>query len=257
VTSLLAGSAAQAHDFWMEAGPYYSEPGKTVDISLHIGTQFVGDTQPNIYNWYDDFSLYSGSNVSEIEGNLGDDPAGRFTPSQPGTYLIGHQTTFTFIEIEPEIFNKYLREEGLDNAIRFRQVHNLTNTPAKENYIRHAKLLIQSGTDFELDDSLREIGYILEITPLQNPYKLRKGEKLDLKVLYRGQPAPDLLLIAFSKNQPQRLQNIRTDSNGLATIALDEEGPWLAKAVKILRLENQNAEWQSHWASLTFSIGGQ
>ncbi len=238
----------------MEAEPYYSEPGKTVDISLHIGAEFVGDSQPNIYNWYDDFSLYNGASISEIEGELGDDPAGRFRPELPGTYLIGHQTTFTFIEIEPEIFNKYLHEEGLDNAIHFRQVHNLTNRPAKENYIRHAKLLVQSGQGFEVDNSLREIGYILEITPLQNPYKLRKGDKLDLKVLYRGQPAPDLLLIAFSKNQPKRLQNIRTDSNGLATISLDEEGPWLAKAVKILRLDNQKAEWQSHWASLTFSI---
>ncbi len=253
LTSLFAG-CAKAHDFWLEARPYYSEPGKTVDISLHVGTGFVGDTQPNIFNWYDDFSLYQQDGPVEIEGELGDDPAGHFRPEHEGTYLVGHQTTFTYIEIEPEIFAKYLKEEGLDEASRFRQVHQLTDSVAKENYIRHAKVLVQSGKGFEVDNSLREIGYILEITPLKNPYKLRKGDKLTLQVKYRGLPAPDLLLIAFSEGKPDNLQNIRTDAQGLATITLDNDGPWLTKAVKMLRLDHQKADWQSHWASLTFSI---
>ena len=252
--SSLAAGCAQAHDFWLEAGPYYSQPGDTVDISLHVGNHFVGDSQPNIFNYYDDFSLYNGPQATEIEGNLGDDPAGRFTPERPGTYLVGHQTTFSRIDIDAKTFNKYLQEEGLDNAIRFRQLHGLGDASAREDYIRHAKLLVQAGQAFEVDNALREIGYILEITPLQNPYRLRQGDRLSLKVKYRGQPSAGLLLIAFSRNHPERSQNLRTDEDGIATIVLDDHGPWLTKAVKILRSDKQEVDWQSHWASLTFSI---
>lgn len=250
----LAAGKSLAHDFWLESTPYYTQPGEAVDVSVHVGNEFVGDSLPNIVSWYTDFSHYFPDHKQEVEGELGRDPAGYIKSDVQGTHLIGYQSDFTYTEIDPETFNKYLRMEGLSNAIEYRARHGLTDKPAKENYIRHAKTLIQVGDRFDIDTSMQRIGYDLEIMPAQNPYRLKLNDQLSLQVLYQGKPDAGLLLIAFSKQHPQRMQEIRTDADGRATITLDDTGPWLVKAVKIYRLERQQAEWQSHWASLTFGI---
>lgn len=250
----LCTTISHGHDFWLEAKPYYSGPAKSIDISTHIGTGFIGDSMPNIPSWYSDFSLYQPTFKSAIEGELGRDPAGYFSPEKTGTYLVGFQSEFSYIEIDPVTFLKYLNEEGLDNAIESRQRDNLSDTEGRENYIRHAKLLVQSGDDFSVDNSQLVIGYDLEIIPLSNPYRKRLNDNLSLRIDYLGQPIENILLIAFSKDHPNQQQAIRSDSNGEVTIQLNQPGPWLLKAVKILPAKDDKADWQSHWASLTFEL---
>lgn len=254
--SLFSG-ACLGHDFWLEAHPFYTQINKTVDLSIHVGNEFSGDSLPNIASWYNDFSLYDKHQKTDIQGELGRDPAGYFIPQKQGTHIVGYQSTFTYIEFDPETFNKYLEEEGLQNAIDYRRINNQQNSMAKEHYIRHAKTLIQAGDTFDLDNSSLRLGYDLEIIPLQNPYQKNINETLDVQVLYQGQPENDVLLIAFSKQRPEDMQRIRSQVNGQVRIKLDQAGPWLLKAVKMLKLEGKKAQWESHWASLTFSMPEQ
>jgi uncharacterized GH25 family protein len=250
----LLSSSLYGHDFWLEASPFYTEVGNRVDLSVHIGNEYVGDSLPNIASWYTDFSLYLPGSKTEIEGELGRDPAGYFTPTAPGTYVIGYQSTFSYVEIKADTFNKYLVDEGLQNAIDFRQENARSQSLGKENYIRHAKILVQAGDQFSLDNSTLNLGYELEIIPLTNPYRTSLNENLDVKILYKNQPAEDILLIAFSRAQPEKMQQVRTNTKGEARVNLNQSGDWLLKAVKILRIEQDKADWQSHWASLTFSV---
>jgi len=115
-----------AHDFWLEAAPFYTEPGKTVDLSVLVGNEYVGETLPNITSWYSDFSLYQPESRKDIQGELGRDPAGYFSATEEGTYAIGYQSTYTYTEIDSDTFNKYLREEGLQNALAYRREHGLS-----------------------------------------------------------------------------------------------------------------------------------
>jgi len=248
VSLILFSNKGFSHDFWLEAHPFYTSPDKSVDISVHVGNEFSGDSLPNIINWYSDFSLYQEDSKKEIKGELGRDPAGYFTPEQQGTYAIGYQSDFSYVEIDPVIFKKYLTEEGLDEALTFRRENNLTGITGKENYIRHTKLLVQSGDNFTVDNSTLNFGYELEIIPLSNPYQKNLNDSLTVTLLYKNKPAKDILLIAFSKSHPEKTQRIRTNSEGQATINLNQTGPWLLKAVKILRIEDDKANWQSHWA---------
>jgi len=250
---LLTGRS-YGHDFWLEAHPFYTESGKTVDLSIHVGNEFVGDSLPNIASWYTDFSLYSAQSKKDIEGELGRDPAGFFTPSQPGTNAIGYQSTFSYVELDSATFNKYLDEEGLNNAIKYRQDHGQNKSQGNENYIRHAKALVQAGDQFKVDYSQLNLGYDLEIIPLSNPYQKNLNDKLSVKILYKNKPARDILLSAFSRVKPDQIQHIRSNSDGIARIRLNQSGDWLLKAVKILKIDDDKADWQSHWASLTFSI---
>jgi hypothetical protein len=243
-----------AHDFWLEAHPFYTEPGKTVELSLHQGNQYVGDTLPNVVNWYNDFSIYYADKTEEVPGELGRDPAGYFNPAQKGTYAIGYQSVFNNIKIKPEIFNKYLHEEGLNNAIELREKNKQTTNGAYERYIRHAKILVQSGQEFDIDNATREFGYELELIPLTNPYRMHQGEELAIRLHYKQQAIAGVQVSAFSKSHPDEVQKVFTDGEGMARIMLDRGGPWLVKAVRIIALQDEEQEWQSHWASLTFEV---
>lgn len=255
---LLWSALAGAHDFWLEAHPFYTPVGKPVDVSIHVGNDFVGESLPNIRNWFDDFSIYQPSGKQPVEGRLGDDPAGHFTPDRAGTWLVGYQSTFSYVDIDPDTFRRYLEMEGLDNALEIRRIHGLEQQNGRERYIRHAKVLVQAGDGGELDMSTRAIGYELEIVPESNPYRLSVGDWLEVRLLYRGKPAEGLLLIAFSKTAPEGKQTIRSDAAGRARIRLDQAGPWMLKAVKILPYHSETvdpeADWQSHWANLTFEL---
>ncbi|MCP4076772.1 MAG: DUF4198 domain-containing protein [Gammaproteobacteria bacterium] len=250
----LISSRGFSHDFWLEAHPFYTKAKKPVDISVHVGNEFIGDSLPNILNWYTDFSLYQKNSKTDIKGELGRDPAGYFTPDQTGTYAIGYQSDFSYVEIDPETFIKYLTDEGLDNAIQFRQKNKLTQTIGKENYIRHAKALVQSGDQFGINNSKINMGYELEIIPLSNPYKKNLNDTLKVKILYQNKPVSNILLTAYSKIRPRQTQSIRSNNKGEASITLDQTGPWLLKAVKIQKINDGKANWQSHWASLTFEV---
>ena len=128
-----------------------------------------------------------------------------FTPQKKGTYAIGYQSDFTNIEIDPDTFLKYLTDEGLDHAIEYRKQNLLTQSPGRENYIRHCKTLVQSGDKFDIDNSMLTFGYELEIIPLSNPYKKQLNDSLSVKVVYQNQPIENLLLIALPKTEPDKI----------------------------------------------------
>ena len=251
---MLIAGGSNAHDFWLEAAPFYTAQGETVELSVHVGNDYVGDTLPNISSWYSDFSLFEGDRKTDVDGELGRDPAGYFKPQQDGTYLVAYQSMFQFTEIDPDTFNKYLVAEGLDHALEFRRQHQQLTATGKERYIRHAKALIQSGSDFQHDNSATLLGHELELVPLQNPYASRQDDWLEVKLLYQGKAAADIQVVAFSKHSPEQAQVQRSDTNGQVRIRLDQAGPWLVKAVKIFRRQQDEADWQSHWASLTFAV---
>jgi uncharacterized GH25 family protein len=153
-----------------------------------------------------------------------------------------------------DTFKKYLHNEGLEDAVNHDQSLIDNTTSINEKYIRHAKVLIQAGTEFQTDVSRRQTGYDLEIIPKDNPYRKSPGDQLAVKVLFEQKPAADLLLIAFSKTKPNLEQRVRTDQKGSAVINLDTPGDWLLKVVKILPDHSDAADWKSHWASLTFTL---
>jgi len=251
---IVFSGTAQAHDFWLEAHPFYTSVGKAVDISIHVGSQFNGDSLPNINDWYDDFSYFDGTSRKPIKGELGRDPAGYFIPKKSGSYVIGYQSTASYVEIDSTTFMKYITEEGLDNALPYAEKIRREGSVAKENFIRHAKALVQAGDGFDNDSSMQAFDYTLEIIPLENPYQKQPGEALNVRILYNGHAAENILLQAFTKASPEHKQRVRSNAQGIASIKLDKTGEWLLKAVKIVRIKGNKADWQSHWASLTFAL---
>lgn len=257
---ILGTSTSQAHDFWLEPDVFTPEQSESVAISLRFGVNFKGDTLPYINALFNDFSKTNQSGRSDIQSIQGDDPAANIIASN-GAQLIGYQSEPQFVELDAAKFNQYVEEEGIEYIRALRERRNESNSPAPENFVRCAKALIQTGP---ADQTIykTELGYTLELIPQSDPYALRTGEKLEFALLYQGKPIDGLQLQAVRKADPNNVQKVRTDINGMASVTINEPGLWLIKAVLILPITKTrqlnegapSAVWQSYWASFVFEL---
>jgi len=247
----ITAPGAHAHDFWIEASPFRAAAPRTVDISLHVGTDMVGDTQPNIAEWYRDFSYVHAGARREMPGLTGDDPAGRLPARAPGLYLIGYENVPDYAELDAERFQSYLREEGLEWVIAQRRAIGAEEQPAREFYQRCVKSLVRIGTVAPSAAQLQyNFGYRLEMLPQNSPFA---SERLQVRILFEGKPVEGLLVTAFRKQQPQQRSTARTDAAGLAEVDIAQPGTWLVKTVHMRPYPDDSADWISYWGSLSFA----
>lgn len=62
-----------------------------------------------------------------------------------------------------------------------------------------------------------------------------------------------VLVVAMNRDEPDKPIFGRSDAEGIVTFRLTRKGPWLVKAVHMLRAPmGTDVQWISHWASLTF-----
>lgn len=255
---LAAATPVRAHDFWIEPGSFRPAAGATVPVNLRVGMDFNGTSQPLIPNWFTDYSVTGPDGQQPVAGMIGDDPAGHFTAVAGGSQVIGYRSTRAFVEIDPPRFNQYLDDEGLEWVRTAREQRGEADTNAREYYSRCAKSLVRVAGETDGRGYDVKLGYTLELIPGADPYGMAPGAALPVRLLYQDRPLPGALVIAFTAEQPDTKQRIRTDDEGRATVQLDRAGTWLIKAVHIIEVPQPDpmADWESFWASLTFRLAG-
>lgn len=256
---LLSAPVALAHDFWIEPKTFRPDPGEQVTISLRVGEDFSGDSQPLVPGWFTDYSVTSPARKQPVRGRIGDDPAGYFIADPDGSQLIGYRSSRSFVDIDPPTFNDYLAKEGLDWVRERREERGEAERNAREYFSRCAKSLVRSSSASSGAGFDTVLDYTLELIPLRDPYGLSPGAAMPVELRYLGEPIEGLLVIAFTADDPQNKQQMRTDQNGRAVLQLERPGTWLVKAVHIIELDDseRDAEWESFWASLTFELGSR
>lgn len=249
---LLTGPALRAHDFWIEPSSFRPQPGARVAVRLRVGEHLQGDPVPRDPRRIERFAVVGPAGKKEAVGIAGADPAGWISPAEPGLHWIVFDSNHASLEQTAEKFDRYLDEEGLE---RVRELGRSKTGTVKESYSRCAKSLVAvggtAGTGWD-----RALGLELELVPERNPYDLKAGEALPVRLLYRGQPLAGALVKAVAANAEV---SARSDSNGRAELRLDRPGLWLIKAVHMVPAPetpaDTGADWESLWASLTFELG--
>jgi uncharacterized GH25 family protein len=242
---LLLAGPAMAHDFWIEPSSFRPAPGERVAVRLRVGENLHGDPVPRNPGRIERFAAVGPAGEAEVMGVEGVDPAGWVSPSS-GLHWIVFDSNHASVEQAGPKFDSYLGEEGLE---RIRKLRKAGEGPVKEIYSRCAKSLLQVGEGSSGYD--RALGLELELIPERDPYSLRPGEALPVRLLYRGEPLDGALVIALA---PDSKVSART-AGGRASLVLDHPGLWLVKAVHMVPApEGSGAEWESLWASLTFEL---
>ncbi|MDJ0366582.1 DUF4198 domain-containing protein [Hymenobacter sp. H14-R3] len=275
---LLLPAVALAHEFWLQPASFRVAEGAAVPVKLLVGEGFAGETWPRPTRRVRRFVRFGPGGPADSTdlrpALLADSVAPVLHCPAPGTHLVALTSQLSFIELPAAQFTAYLRGEGLSTALRQREEAGQTATkPGREAYRRCAKALVLAthGPAAHLPtpaaDTVfsRVLGLPLELVPEQNPYRLRPGAALTVRVLAQGQPVPGALVQVWqagvrSAVQPSAAPAVvhfttHANAQGRVLLRLPGAGPYLLATVRmeaaLPQLANR-ADWLSTWASLTF-----
>ena len=247
---------AAAHEFWLDPVSFTPKPGAVVPILWRNGLNFLGDSYPYQRSWAKRFTVHDARGERPVKGVEGDDPAVEVRLPVAGVAIVAFERSPDILEYKSvDQFLITLDYEGLDELAR--RYRAMTDPPAivRESYVRYAKTLLSIGAGPGEDHA---IGLPFEIVVETNPYTLASGRPLTARVVRDGKPAPDVLIKAFSLNDPQSPRRMRTDAAGRAVIEGVPAGEVLLNAVVMspgdpkASNEKLRADWNSLWASVTF-----
>ena len=251
---VLTAAPLAAHDMWIEPTTFSPDAGQIVGVRLRVGVDLLGDSLPRDPGLLNQFVFVDAAGSKPVVGRIGDDPAGFLRVAMPGLLVIGYRSNPSAVELPAEKFNQYLKDEGLDAVAGLRARRNETGAAARELFSRCAKSLVLSGSQSQAQGD-RLLGFTLELVAERNPYAIRTGEDLPVRLTYEKRPLAGALVVAMNRLNPSEKQAARTDNDGRVRFRLRPGGMWLVKAVHMVPAPaGANAEWASFWASLTFEL---
>ena len=243
-----------AHDMWIDPTTFSPESGQILAVRLRVGQDLLGDPLPRDSRLINQFVVEDAEGRKPVVGRDGADPAGFVRVAAPGLLVIGYHSNPSTVELTAEKFNQYLKEEGLDAVAALRARRNETGANAHEMFSRCAKSLVLSGSASEAQRD-RLLGFTLELVAERNPYALRPGQDLPVRLTYENRPLAGALVVAMNRLNPAEKVAARTYNDGRVRFRLRPGGMWLVKAVHMVpAVAGTNAEWASFWASLTFEL---
>ena len=256
---LTAVAVAAAHDLFLKPTRFFAPENSEVRVRVLNGT-FTRSENAIARNRLADVSVVTPTRRMPLDTAewtvTGDTSTFHIHTRGAGTYVIGASTRPSFIDLSADDFNLYLRDDGIPDVLEARQRDGELGTPARERYHKHVKALIQVG-ETPSDHYATVLGYPAEIVPLENPYSLRSGASLRVKTLVDGTPVANQLVLyggVTATDTPVEAKSVRSDAQGVATIALSTPGTWFIKFINMARVQGDTVDYESKWASLTFQI---
>ncbi len=255
---LTGWNLAIAHDIWITGQPglYLSQPD-TVTVIATVGSYFpkieiaigrdrIGETywlDPLGNRWPIQWKVERDRTVARIEMTAG------------GHHVVILTQKPRWIEIPARDFKTYLDHEGLERAIAIWRQSGNVRAPAREVYTRYIKALFHVAGKQEDTGYTQSLGLRAEIVPLDHPCA---GGRVRVRVLFAGRAAVDQTVLYGTDGR--RMRRVKTDDRGVATLQIDRAGVWFVKTIDMhhhdppMSFGNRGAEWESHWAILTFEV---
>jgi uncharacterized GH25 family protein len=245
-----------AHEFWLEPERFHVQPGQQVNLRFRVGEHFEGENWTGNRQLVDTLKVYFDGFDDDLEDLISDSTGDSLNLQffNEGTVLVAFQSKNKYIELPAEKFNEYLKEDGIDNVAHWRKEHGENDSVSREHYQRNVKTLIQVG-DSRTDNYRTATLLPLDIIPLNHPYRLKKGQHLQLRVLFNKEPLSGQLIKVWHKlNGKVETIDLRTDAKGELSVPVSLAGQWMASTVKMERAApaDSTAQWQSYWGSLTW-----
>ena len=283
VTILIAaaGAGLAAHDFWLEPSTFAPGVDEPVRIHLRIGERFAGESLARNGSLIEKFVIVGPSGERPVLGRDGMDPAGLVRLDAPGIWFVGYRSRPSAVELAPEKFEQYLREEGLEHIIQERVARKETLLPVRERFSRSVKSLLRYGGDRTVQGYDRALGMTLEFVLDADPARA-SGGRVPVRLLRDGRPLAGALVVAYRRdsiatfpgpaspgkagesreakesreaNESKETLRARTDKDGRIVLPVSS-GVWLLKSVYMERAAaGSGADWESVWSALTFMVG--
>ncbi|MBI1966749.1 MAG: DUF4198 domain-containing protein [Gemmatimonadetes bacterium] len=158
------------------------------------------------------------------------------------------------IDLTAAEFNDYIRHDGLPQIYAEREANAELDRPAVERYQKYAKALIVRGGAGSTAST--PVGHRFEIVPIADAAALRPGDSLQVEVRFEQHPMPGLTLNAGYDGQADSTHAFTalTDTAGRVQVPVTRAGLWYLRTIHMRRIAEPPFEWESFWASLTFTV---
>ena len=285
---LLATLLLCSHDLYIKMETYFLQPKQTATFSLYNGTFEKSENIITRDRMLDASIVAQGKRVAVNPDQWQDQDSTvtqlTFTTGAAGTYVAGVSTKARNIALTAEKFNSYLKHDGVLDMLAYRTDNNLLEQDAVESYQKHVKAIYQVG-HVKTDDWRTVLGYPIEFVPQANPYERYSGQQLQVQLLLGGKPLPNQLVFAhYIKSNTHTHshahgneahqhththdtgeahthtsgQQLRTNSQGLVTVNLPEEGIYYLRTIHMAQVtDSDTLTHRSKWATLTFEVSHQ
>ncbi|MBI1343845.1 MAG: DUF4198 domain-containing protein [Terrimonas sp.] len=244
-----------SHEFWLQPDKFIYQRGDDITIRFYVGENFKGENWKGNNSKVSSLKLYysgvSDNLAPQVSVQEGDSI--QFRIYDEGNALIAYNSTNSFIELPAAEFNNYLEEDGLSEALAYRQAEGETDRAGREWYQRCSKTLLQIGginnSSYRTPTQLP-----LDIIPLQNPYTIKENDSLKIKILFRKAPLANTKVHIWNRKDGSTQKTaMMTDDKGELAFPVTLNGAWMVSTVKMIHLQDDpQADWQSFWGSFTW-----
>ncbi len=259
VIAVAATANIFAHGYWFEADNFSVKLNEKTGIRLFIGEALKKEEErPYQASKTVAFQMFSTAGSFDMRSMAEDGtmPLLNFSADRSGTFLLSMERNWSYIKLEANKFEDYLREDGMDYIIAERRRLGESKKEGRERYSRFIKMLFQVGGS-RSDAAMTLVGSKLEIVPLENPYSKKVGDNLKLRIYFGGFPLTENVVFADnSDGDKYSTQKLTTDKDGKVVVKLDRKGVWLVRLVFMQRCEKNcgEADWESFWGALSFAV---
>jgi uncharacterized GH25 family protein len=258
ILSLSLVASIFAHDLFLKTDSFFLAPNSKFTIKIMNGT-FQASEGAVSYARLNDVSIVSaGKRAHPQEADFTKDETTAFLnlkTGAAGTYVVGLSTKTREIALKAAEFNEYLKEDGLPDTLEERRKTGELEKDAKERYAKHVKAILQVGKK-QTDDYKTILGYPVELVPQQNPYKLKKGDTIEILCLKDGKPLAGQVVLAGREEKGKIISTpeLRSDLKGIIKLRLTGAGKWFVKFINMTKLNDPNLNYESKWTTLTFEL---
>ena len=261
----VVGRELSAHDLFLKPEAFFVAPHSRVRVWVLNGT-FVTSEGAVDRDRLRDLSVVNTLGVRHADTtswDRGDKTSSwQVDVADSGTYAIAASVRPRILRLEGKAFNQYLEEDGIPDILALRRRRGEMSSPARERYSKHVKALVLVGgrRNASEDTAFRvPLEYPAELVPLDNPYAMHPGQHLRVRALVDAKPVPGLLVLAGGHSATgEKFSEVRarTDSQGIARVALRRRGVWYVKFVSMRPIDAgaDSVDYESKWATLTFAV---
>jgi Domain of unknown function (DUF4198) len=254
-----------SHDLYIKLKSFYLEPETETLIYVYNGT-FGESVAILARNRMVDVSLINpGEKTVHPNKSLwfeeNNQTVLNITTGKAGTGVLGVSTLPRVNEFTPESFINNMKHEGLLDVLEERKKSGEDSNPVRKKYSKHVKAIFQVGNK-QTEDYKTVLGYPIEFIPMSNPYTLKVGDELAMKLLINGEPVVGEMVYASYNDQyghakdgtPIDAYKVLTNNEGIVTVKITTAGHWYFRTVNLVKSTEGDADYISISAALTFEV---
>ena len=265
VAVLFLAGAALAHDLWLVPSRFAVAPGAKVAVSLNTGDTFPASEGAVKPERVERATLVTAGGSTpltslRVEGNS--TVADLTAPKGEGGAVVEVVLKPVATKQPRASFDGFVKHEGLDEVAAQLARQAGRRAGERRTYAKYAKTLLRVGGGKGAAALYgKPLGHRLEIVPEADPYSLKPGGELPVRLLFDGRPLANARLVIGSTDAATATQSkmpgVRTDAEGRAHLRLDKGGgPHYVHALHMIPAAGRtDVEWESFWATLTFGPG--